>query len=55
MIWYAWLMIAVHVIGALASIFLIGKRREPYTPTSAAIGVCISALWILGIVALATN
>lgn len=54
MVWYAWVMIAVHIVGALTGIGMIGKQRPPYTPMTAMIGTVISALWVAGIVMLAT-
>lgn len=41
-----WIYITLSVVGALASIALIGEDRKPYTKTYAVVSVITSALFI---------
>jgi len=52
--WYAWLMIGLQALNSVLYVAMIGKPRDPVTP-GLAVGVMVgSALWIWGIVSLAT-
>ncbi len=49
MIWEAWTLIVIFVVGALATIALIGKPRDPFTPGTGVFTVLIAAfeIWLV--------
>lgn len=53
MTWYAWTLIAVLVVSALATVLRIGEPREPLTPGAAVIVLVGNGLVIWAIIALA--
>jgi hypothetical protein len=53
MTWYAWLIVAALVAGALLNVRDIGKPRGPITPAAAMLVIVANALMIYGVVALA--
>lgn len=54
MIWYAWAIVALLVLGAIANILLIDRPRGPITHGSAVANVIVNVLIIWGVVSLAT-
>lgn len=48
--WFDWLLVAYFSINALIIIGIIGKDREPITPTTAVFVVIIYALLIAGVI-----
>lgn len=56
MVWYAYLMVAIYVVSTLASIYLIGKPKDPpvWTTTNAIVTLIYCSLMIWGIISLAT-
>lgn len=41
-----WILIAYLALGAIASVAMVGRRREPITPGAAVLSVLASALFI---------
>jgi predicted phosphoribosyltransferase len=54
MVWYAWVMVVLFALNAVLTILMIGKPRQPVTPSLAVGAVVASALYIWAIVSLAT-
>lgn len=56
MTWWVYVWIGFIVLGILAGIAMVGKRKEPYyTPQGAVIGLVIGAAQIAGILYLANH
>lgn len=54
MVWYAWVLVALFALGALATIARIDKPREPIDTGTAIATVIIHGLYVWAIVSLAT-
>lgn len=53
--WYAWVMVAVEVLTAVAVVGAIGVERKPVTAAQGIRVLAINAFLVWGIVALATR
>ncbi len=47
--WLKWTLIGVWILGAILNIALIGKKRDPITPSGAILVLIINTLLIMGI------
>lgn len=55
MIWYAWVMVGLYVLAALATVAFVDQPRKPITRGVAVLTLITHSLYIWAIVTLATN
>lgn len=46
-----WTIVALHLLGAISTIAMVGKKREPISPTAAVVTTLVSFLVIAGVLA----
>jgi hypothetical protein len=52
--WYAWAMIGWILVGSILTVILVDKPREPISGYVAVLILIVQALYVWGIVSLAT-
>lgn len=54
MTWFTWFLLSFWALNALATISLVGKKREPVTPAVAVGVVVVNGLLVAGLLTVGT-